>query len=1109
MLEQIFLKILSMSFSAAIVIVIVCAARILLRKFPKYISYLLWSVVLFRLLCPFTLESSVSIFPNMGAVLTEYVSFEENVSKAQGEISQAQIVPEQIMREYTVHGQMMSEPISDGQTALSPTEEEPYTNAQANHGEETIKGATRQEQCIEIGKYIWIAGMGMMLLYFIISTLKIRKKVQTAIPLKENIYIVDRNLSPFVMGVVKPRIYLPEGLNKKEQEYIVLHEKFHIKRLDYLVKIVAFFTLGIHWFNPFVWVAFSLFCKDMEMSCDEAVIKNLGEDIKADYSASLLALSTPQRMFRGIPVEFGEGDTKNRVENIAAFRKTKRGIAVVLLIGVVSLIVCLAFSRKTGDKQELHIETERNDDELEEELTSEKLAVFRVESLDAIELGDEFRIEDYYIRNKLVAGNRYYIDENQVLWGYGENTYGQLGNGESSSYVALESEPYKIAENVVSVDASYNGYFCIYLTADGKLYGMGSNMCGLLGQEYTTDFFVGMSGYKNVTVPVLLMENIQYARAGIEAIVALDKEGCVWWWGEYASTYLTQATDDLTFLYREQEGREDNPAKMLYNHPTKILEDCVYATTGTWTGAAISKEGELYTWGLNIFGECGTEVTGDDYVRKPQKVLDDVRMVWIDRIAFGNIETQLPSKLYHDTSYIFNVFVQMEDGTMMAAGENLGNKEKEIELTGDMLNTSSHTYSDEFVPIALEGYSEKRNREKLSGLKWGMNIEETETFLKQEGLVYVVGLPVDGEIIYVEDTKYILYFDEAKRLSRMRIIEGGDRNSQFAMGMSLEEVKAILECELISEKIGEEETFWTTMPIEGSYLGFIFYNDKLSVIWETEKSVAKKQEMEVSLAELYYVEPIEFIDAIATQEEHEQIIEEMSGLLETDYTAAVSYDDYSFEPDTQLKTVLIVLDENQEKDLVVYGFNASSLGYERGIIIKYQGIYSYFDVCWDYAKAYVEDFDNDGYEEIVLLEGGNRGTGISVQRLIMFEKLNGSDSLVAYEFKGKTQDKQIQELLDFEADTQNHKFLIYKNGMEERNLDWSMYASSYTEGDPMGIVCLNQVSFEIRDKEIFMFIDVELWANKGGPALVIPDKGAFLKFNVKYENGEFVLEYKD
>ena len=352
-------------------------------------------------------------------------------------------------------------------------------------------------------------------------------------------------------------------------------------------------------------------------------------------------------------------------------------------------------------------------------------------------------------------------------------------------------------------------------------------------QEYSAEPITDVFRYETVPTPVLLMEDVAYARAGREAIVALDKTGSVWWWGQYSSTYSTQIDDQHFQLKWQSAEDESNPTKMLYNHPTKILKYCIYATTGDWSGAAIGQNGELYTWGLNIFGECGTEVTGDDYLRTPTKVLDNVRMVWPEKMSFGSIEEELPEIGRYDTTYYFNMFVQLQDGTMMAAGENLGDKEKTIAITGDLPYSSTHAYSDTFVPIAVEEFSEGETRKKLQQLTWGMSMEEAEEILAQEGIQHFRTAPENGDYIVVEDSRYFLDFDEDGHLNRIRLQEGGSRDLQFEMGMTMEEVRSKINDDFIVQEYDDSAVYWTRELVDDSYLGFGFNDDSLDFVSES------------------------------------------------------------------------------------------------------------------------------------------------------------------------------------------------------------------------------------------------------------------------------------
>lgn len=509
-----------------------------------------------------------------------------------------------------------------------------------------------------------------------------------------------------------------------------------------------------------------------------------------------------------------------------------------LLIAVL-LVTCLSKAFEKGSASEQTEVTEELETASEEKGGGnvEDIAVFKITDGNLIAGIDDFNLQDCFIKNKITVLNCYYIDDRQRLWGYGDNSYGQLGIGDIENGQRYDT-PMLIAENVVSVDSSSNGLFCIYLTSGGELYGMGSNMLGLLGQEYSTELDIGGFCATKVTSPVLLMKEVAYARAGKEAIVALKEDGSVWWWGQYRSTYGTQAYDDVLGLYWKAIEDEANPVKMFAASPQKVLEDCVYAVTGDTVGAAIRQNGELYTWGLNIFGECGTEVTKDDFQRAPEKVLDNVKMVWIEKIGFGEPERAANlltvNRMNYDTTYSFNIFAQLEDGNILGAGQNIGEKVKEINFTGDIVEKASFVYSDAFIPVILELYSEPENRKKLSGLMWGTDVEVTEKFLANEGLWYTTLYDENGYYIAVEDSRYLLFYDEGKKLDRIWLRDGGSRNLLFQMGMSWDEVEDVLESSLSGEvtKYGEYTVYWTEEVLEGSYYGFVFENNALIQIWE-------------------------------------------------------------------------------------------------------------------------------------------------------------------------------------------------------------------------------------------------------------------------------------
>ena len=311
-------KLLNMSLTASVAIVFVLLLRLMLKKTPKVISYALWAVVLFRLLCPVSIESSFSLFGLMDAPTTESSNMTTSI----------EYVPENIVHtEYPA----VTLPVPGISEVINGT---------LPSGQEQLV-ADPLEAPTTIVTYVWIAGVLVMAAYSVISYRRLRQKLLTASPLRDNIYLADEIASPFVMGLVRPKIYLPSDMEEREQAYIIRHEQHHIRRGDHIIKALAFLALSIHWFNPLVWVAFVYSNKDMEMSCDEAVVKKMGDGILADYTASLLSLATGKHIIAGMPLAFGEGDTKGRIRNLANWRKPAFWVVLIAIIACIALAVGL------------------------------------------------------------------------------------------------------------------------------------------------------------------------------------------------------------------------------------------------------------------------------------------------------------------------------------------------------------------------------------------------------------------------------------------------------------------------------------------------------------------------------------------------------------------------------------------------------------------------------------------------------------------------------------------------------------------------------------------------------------------------------------------------
>ncbi len=317
MLIQIFLKVLDLSKAASIVIVLVLLARLVLRRAPKVFSYGLWAVVLLRLLCPVHLTAPVSLMPELDSVARHYTLTEAPISPLDAGFAAYQAIGDALNGGLGI--QHVPTQIPDG------------------YGGVEHISTTWWEVWVLAGQYLWLAGVVLMAVYALRSWRRLRGALLTASPVGGNIYLADGIPSPFVMGLLRPKIYLPSSLEVRERSWIVVHEQHHIRRKDHIFKALGFLALSIHWFNPLVWLAFVLAGRDMEMSCDEAVVKQLGPEIRADYTRSLLQLATGRRILAGVPLAFGEGDTKGRICNLARWKRPRGwvvGLCLVLCLGL-------------------------------------------------------------------------------------------------------------------------------------------------------------------------------------------------------------------------------------------------------------------------------------------------------------------------------------------------------------------------------------------------------------------------------------------------------------------------------------------------------------------------------------------------------------------------------------------------------------------------------------------------------------------------------------------------------------------------------------------------------------------------------------------------------
>ena len=305
-MSELFLKIVNMSISAGWLILAVLAVRLLLRNAPRWINVLLWGIVALRLICPFSIESALSLIPS------------------------TQTISAQIMMDRTPE---ISTGIETIDRVVNPV-------ISASFAPKPWASANPLQILIPVAANLWLLGVLVLLAYTTISYLTLRHKIRTAVILHDNIFQCETVTSPFVLGVFQPRIYLPYTMDRNNLDYVVAHEQAHIRRKDHWWKPMGFLLLTVYWFNPFVWLAYVLLCRDIELACDERVIRELGNEQRADYTQALVTCAVNRRMIAACPLAFGEVGVKDRVKSIMNYRKPAFWIMVAAVIVCAVVAVC-------------------------------------------------------------------------------------------------------------------------------------------------------------------------------------------------------------------------------------------------------------------------------------------------------------------------------------------------------------------------------------------------------------------------------------------------------------------------------------------------------------------------------------------------------------------------------------------------------------------------------------------------------------------------------------------------------------------------------------------------------------------------------------------------
>ena len=306
-MSGIFLKLLNLSISASWLVLVVLALRLVLKRAPKWVDVLLWGMVALRLMLPFSIESALSLIPSAETVSPEVVRFDPAPTITSG--------------------------VEFIDNAVNPSLSESFAAA-------PTASVNPLYVWTYLAGWVWLIGLAAMLLYALVSYLRLRRRVSASIPLWENIYVCDEVPSPFILGIAKPRIYLPSALDEAQRGSVLSHERAHLARHDHWWKPLGFALLAVYWFNPLLWLAYTLLCRDIELACDERVLRGMDAGQVKDYSSALLACSVPRRMIAACPLAFGEVGVGARVKNALRYKKPAFWVVAVSVVVCTVVAVC-------------------------------------------------------------------------------------------------------------------------------------------------------------------------------------------------------------------------------------------------------------------------------------------------------------------------------------------------------------------------------------------------------------------------------------------------------------------------------------------------------------------------------------------------------------------------------------------------------------------------------------------------------------------------------------------------------------------------------------------------------------------------------------------------
>ena len=392
-MAEVFLDVVNMSLTASWLIAVIIVLRILLKKAPKWLMPVLWGVAGLRLIIPFSLESNLSLIPN------------------------AKPLPEEMLNENTFL-------VYSG----VPVIDEPVNRFLAGREVEAAsEKMTGQGHLMTVLGIVWVIGVCVMLLYALFSYIRLKSQVRASIRYEGNVWLSDQISSPFILGVIRPKIFLPIGLDSENERYVLAHERAHLKRLDHIIKPIGFVVLCVYWFNPLVWVAYILLCKDIELACDEKVIAGYEFGEKKAYAAALLDCSMHRRMVMACPLAFGEVGVKERVKSVLNYKKPAFWIIIIALVVCAVTGVCFLTNppQRSEDVEvqnaNAHTETESSAEFDIRDGTGESVADWL-----SVELPHGYGISNYYDNIGYMGGSLILPKSYDVIEGIDESGFSPM-----------------------------------------------------------------------------------------------------------------------------------------------------------------------------------------------------------------------------------------------------------------------------------------------------------------------------------------------------------------------------------------------------------------------------------------------------------------------------------------------------------------------------------------------------------------------------------------------------------------------------------------------------------------------------------------------------------